>query len=217
MIFRTTLSLALLLLVSLYAPRVLAQAAWETPLQTQLTAFAEDSSPASLDRVSTTIERIAAANPDAWLPNYHAAYFQQLRHYYAGEDGCKPCIEAMDAYLTKAEDADNNSEVLTLRASYYQAMLNLHPMRAPYYGPKAGSILEQAVKADPNNPRAASLLGQNFYYTPAMFGGGSDVAAPHLKRAVELFATEATTERGLLPSWGAERASKMSEKALAEL
>jgi len=94
----------------------------------------------------------------------------------------------MDKFLEVAEKVDNNSEVLALRANYYQAKLQGSPMMAPYYGPKAGNILEVALNEDPTNPRAYLLMGQNLFYTPAMFGGGADKAKPFLEKAAALFA-----------------------------
>ena len=210
-----TLALVLSLLTSVTT--VLAQAAYEAPLRAQLAKAEAAQSADEMTALVPAFERIAAAHPDAWLPNYYAAHFNLLKHWTSGEDGCKPCLEKTDAFLAKAEAADNNSEVLTLRASYYQGMLQLHPMRAPYYGPKAGNLLEAAAEKDPSNPRAASLLGQNLYYTPAMFGGGADEARPHLARAVELFDAEAAdAERSdLLPDWGADRARGMHQKLAA--
>ena len=216
----TTLrSLALSFLLALASvSTVLAQAPYEAPLRTQLQKADAAQGADDIKTLVPTFERIAAANPDAWLPNYYAAHFNLLEHWMSGEDGCEPCLEKTDAFLEKAEAAEaNNAEVMTLRASYYQGMLQMHPMRAPYYGPKAGSLLEAAAKADPTNPRAASLMGQNLYYTPAMFGGGADKAKPHMARAVALFDAEAAdAERDdLLPTWGAERARGMNEKLAA--
>ena len=207
----------LLLPLLLLSALATAQAPWEAPLRTQIEAFDSIDTKDELVAATGPVERIAAANPDAWLPNYYAAHLNLQQHWVAGEDGCEPCLEKVDAFLSAAEAAENNSEVLTLRASYYQAMLQLKPMRAPYYGPKAGSLLEEAVAADPTNPRAASLLGQNLYYTPRMFGGGADKAVPHLERAVELFAAEATDDErdDLLPTWGADRAHRMHGEAVA--
>ena len=214
---RFTSFFAALALLLATATAAHAQADWEAPLAAQLAAFEADASPATLDAVNAAVARIAAAHPDAWLPSYYAARTEQMRHRYAGDDGCAECVDAMDAHLAVAEAADNNSEVMTMRASYYQTMLGLHPMRAPFYGPKAGNLLERAIEADRTNPRAASLLGQNYYYTPAMFGGGVKLAAPLLERADVLYAAEAKTDRGLLPTWGAERNAAMSAKAAAEL
>ena len=216
--FRTTRLLVAAVLTLAAVGGVLAQAAWEAPLRAQLERIDADRTPETLRAVTPVIERIAASNPDAWLPNYYAAHFNLLDFWIGGSEACPTCLDEVDSYLEVAEAADANSEVKTLRASYYQAMLNEHPMRAPYYGPKAGNLLEAAAQADPTNPRAASLMGQNLYYTPAMFGGGAAKAAPHLARAVELFEAEAAAadRDPLLPRWGADRASSMHKKVSAE-
>ena len=197
---------------------LLAQAAWEAPLKAQLELIEAGDGPEVIKKAAPVIERIALGNPDAWIPNYYAARLALIEHYIAGEEGCIPCIEKVDKYLTIAEKADNNSEVMTMRASYYQTMLGIYPIRAPYYAPKASNSLEKAIAADPSNPRAHSLLGQNYYYTPAMFGGGPSKAAPHLAKAVELYEAEAAkTDRNyFLPTWGADRAKAMHGKAIAE-
>ena len=213
---RTTALALLLSLATSY--QVLAQAPWEAPLKTQIERLEAIETPAELATATATLERIAAANPEAWLPNYYAAHANLLQHWMAGEKGCETCLDKTWEWLDKAEaTAANNSEILTLRASYYQAMLNLKPMRAPYYGPKAGNLLEAAVKADPTNPRAASLMGQNLYYTPSMFGGGADKARPHMAKAVELFDAEAADagRDPMLPTWGAARAKAINQKLVA--
>lgn len=194
------------------------QAAWEAPLKAQLDNLAALTQNDQLAGLSPAFERIAVANKKAWLPNYYAAHINLLQHWAAKGEGCSPCLEKVDNFLSLAEEVEpKNSEVLTLRASYYQAMLNMYPMRAPFYGPKAGNLLEAAMKADPNNPRAASLMGQNLYYTPSMFGGGADKAKPYLERSVKLFEAEAavSSRNPLLPHWGAARAKAMLTTAVA--
>ena len=209
--------LAALVLAAAAVSTVLAQAPYAAPLRAQLAKADAVQSVDDIEALVPAFERMAAANPDAWLPNYYAAHFNLQQHWASGRGGCKPCLEKTDDFLATAEAANNNAEVQTLRASYYQGMLQLHPMRAPVYGPKAGTLLEAAAKADPDNPRAASLLGQNLYYTPEMWGGGADKARPHLERAVALFDAEAAdAERSdLLPRWGADRARGLYEKLAA--
>ena len=194
--------LALFLFIS--SSLVLAQAPWEAPLQAQLQRIDTAQNNDILAQVAPVIERIALANPDAWLPNYYAAHVSLLIHWTTGNNACEACVEKADAFLEKAEAADNNSEVLTMRARYYQAMLGLKPMRAPYYAPKASGILEQAQKLDPTNPRAAFVMGQNLYFTPKMFGGGEEAARPYFEQAGKLFDAEQLDENRskTLPSWG---------------
>ena len=204
----------LIVLIFVFANNFLnAQSAWEAPLQAQLTAGEQSKTVEELQLVASALERIALSNPTEWLPAYHAAYYNSQVFWRAGKKGCDACLDQMDKFLTTAEKLDNNSEVLALRANYYQAKLQGSPMLAPYYGPKASNILEVALTEDPNNPRALLLMGQNLFYTPAMFGGGADKAKPFLEKASKIFAA-ADTAPTILPSWGKYMSDQM-EKQLA--
>ena len=214
-ILTTFLTVALATFTKLHAT---AQAAWEAPLLAQIERVKQLSDDESLAPVAQTVERIAAANPTALWPNYYAAHYNLLLHWTSGDKGCAACVERADALINIAEKlAPNDSEIMTLRARYYQAMLGLHPMRAPFYGPKATNLLEAAVKRDPTNPRAQATLGSNLYYTPSMFGGGAEAARPHLQKAEELYAVEAThhIRANYLPNWGRGMNSSMLAKTTA--
>ncbi len=201
-----------IVLIALFANNFLtAQAAWEAPLQTQITTAQKAKTPNDLKTAIASLERIALSTPDEWLPAYHVAYFSSQLLWRFGKDNCDTCLDKMDKFLEVAEKADNNAEVLTLRANYYQAKLQDSPMMAPYYGPKAGNILQVALNIDPQNPRANLLMGQNLFYTPAMFGGGADKAKPFLEKAEKLFAAADKTTT-LQPAWGAYASDQMSKQ-----
>ena len=215
---RGALAAATLAVALAPAAPVLAQAPYEQALASQIARVEALTDDAGLADVVPVFERIAAANTGAWLPQYYAAHYNLLRHWTAGEDGCKPCVERADAYLTRAEATErDNAELMVMRARYYQAMTGLHPMRAPYYGPKATNMLEAAIELDPRNPRAAGVLGTNLYYTPSMFGGGAAAAHPHLARAAELYTAErANAGRAAhLPRWGAPQNADLLARATA--
>ena len=186
-----------------------AQATWETPLQAQLTAAEQAKTMEDIQVIAASIERIALSNPNEWLPAYHAAYYNGQVFWRSGKKDCDTCLDQMDKFLEVAEKVDNNSEILALRANYYQAKLQGSPMLAPYYGPKAGNILEVAINENPDNPRAYLLMGQNLFHTPAMFGGGADKAKPFLEKAAALFA-EAETTPSIQPSWGKRMSDQMA-------
>ena len=188
-----------------------AQAIWEAPLQAQLTAAKQAKTAEDLKPITATLERIALSNPNEWLPAYHAAYYNSQLFWRSGKKDCTTCLDQMDKFLEVAEKVDNNSEVLALRANYYQAKLQGSPMMAPYYGPKAGNILEVALNEDPTNPRAYLLMGQNLFYTPAMFGGGADKAKPFLEKAAALFAKADKTST-LQPAWGKRISDQMNRQ-----
>lgn len=201
----------LIVLIVVFANNFMtAQVSWEAPLQAQLTAAKQAKTPEELKVITSTIERIALSNPTEWLLAYHAAYYNSQIFWRSGKKGCDNCLEQMDKFLTVAEKLDNNSEVLTLRANYYQAKLQGSPMMAPYYGPKAGNILEVALNVDPKNPRALLLMGQNLFYTPAMFGGGADKAKPFLEKAAAIFAEADSTTPTIQPNWGKRESDRMS-------
>ena len=209
-------SFVLLALLISTLSTVLAQA-FRPALLAQISAANDAESTEQLREAANRLERIAATYPDAWLPQYHAANVQLWLHYANGEEGCETCLDKAWNFIDQAQKAkdfsgkQSESEILTLQASYYQAMLGLKPMRAPIYGPKAGKLLAQAIDLDSNNPRAQSLMGQNYYYTPAAFGGGIDKALPHMQKAVQLFEAEQAMEDRdrLLPAWGKPRAVAM--------
>lgn len=202
----------LIVLIVVFANNFLtAQVSWEAPLQAQVTAADQAKTVEDLQVITSTLERIALSNPTEWLPAYHAAYYNSQVFWRSGKKGCDACLDQMDKFLETAEKLDNNSEVLTLRANYYQAKLQGSPMMAPYYGPKAGNILAVALNVDPKNPRAHLLMGQNLFYTPAMFGGGADKAKPYLEKAKALFA-KADTTPSIQPSWGQRESDRMNKQ-----
>ena len=202
-----------IVLIALFANNFLtAQAVWEAPLQAQVTAAEQAKTAEELQVITSTIERIALSNPTEWLPAYHAAYYNSQVFWRAGEKGCDACLDQMDQFLETAEKIDNNSEVLVLRANFYQAKLQGSPIMAPYYGPKAGKILEVALNIDPKNPRAYLLMGQNLFYTPAMFGGGADKARPFLEKAAKLFAAVDQTTPTIQPNWGQRESNRMNKQ-----
>ena len=181
-------------------------------MQAQITAANNLKTVEDLKVITAAVERIALSNSAEWLPSYHAAYFNSQLLWRFGKEACNTCLDQMDKFLTTAEKANNNSEVLALRANYYQAKLQDSPMMAPFYGPKAGNILKVALNEDPNNPRANLLMGQNLFYTPEMFGGGLEKAKPYLEKARELFAEAAATTPSIQPSWGKYMSDQMGKE-----
>jgi len=192
------------------------QKAWEAPLTAQINKAQNSEKLEDLFMAVATMERIAYSEKEEWVPAYYAAYYNVAAFWRAGQDNvCTTCLEKMDEMLAIAEAVDNNDEVVTMRAYYYQTQLAVSPMKGPILGPKTTTLLYKAIEMNDKNPRAQLLLAQNLYYTPEMFGGGMEKAKPHLDQAVSLFAVENSTE-GLTPSWGKNdlaRFLKESEKS----
>lgn len=163
--------------------------------------------------LSNTFERIAKAEKDKWQPYYYAALQQILRCYKMQG----PEAKNIDTELNRADElianaeviSPNNSELICLKSMIATGRMMVDYMeRTAIYGPKATALLTEAIKLNPNNPRAYLLLGQNLYYTPSTFGGGKDKAKPVLEKSVQLYETfEPATE--LDPIWGKAMAASL--------
>ncbi len=163
--------------------------------------------------LSNTFERIAKAEKDKWQPYYYAALQQILRCYRMQGPEAKNIdveLNRADELLANAEVlSPNNSELTCLKSMIATGRMMVDPMTlSQTYGPKASQLLTEAIKQNSNNPRAYLLLGQNLFYTPAMFGGGKEKAKPVIEKSVQLFETfEPATE--LDPIWGKGMAASL--------
>ena len=82
------------------------------------------------------------------------------------------------------------------------------------YGMEAGTALENAKKADANNPRIYYLEGMSMFNTPPAYGGGKDKAKPLFERSVDLF-KKIKPASELHPKWGQSIAEDMLAKCNA--
>jgi len=161
-----------------------------------------------LQRVAHQMERIGNAESTEWLPYYYAsiAYVMMAaKEMQTNGDRVGEFVEHAEKHLEKTLALeDQNSEVLTLKGYVTMANIWVNPIvNGALYGPKAVMQFDQAIEANPENPRPYSLKAQNLYYTPAMFGGGAETAKPIFLKAKEKFATF-EPKSDIHPSWGEE-------------
>ena len=161
--------------------------------------------PTVLKQLDARLERAATVAPQDWLPRYYQAYARLITCFQSKEDG-----DVKDAYLDRAEAAltqarklgGDESELLVLQSYIYQARLGISPMlRSMKYSGMVTATLAQAKKLNPANPRIYLVEANNLYYTPAMFGGGADVAKPVYEEAKAHFAAFRPAS-ALAPNWG---------------
>lgn len=157
---------------------------------------------------ASKFERIAQKETSEWLPSYYAAYGYTIANYYVKSKKDK------DLYIDKAEllieDAEircvnPNHEIVMLKAYTLQARSNVNPpQRARKYAADVEALMKKVEDLNANNPRLYYMKGENYYYTPKMFGGGKDIAKPHFETALEKFAAF-VPESEIHPNWGKER------------
>lgn len=153
-----------------------------------------------------------------------------LAHYYAGLSYTLASHENQSAKLKDAlideaqrevdkalEINPDEPEMLILQAFVFQARIQVNPeIRGLTYSMKAGSLLQKAKKASPDNPRAQLLLAYNTYYTPAIVGGGPANALPMFIKAREKFNTYRTSFT-FAPQWGEQETIEMIDACRREI
>jgi hypothetical protein len=165
----------------------------------------------------------------AYFINSAAAQKQWLLYYYAGLSFIHASIKAKenrdkDLLIDKAQPMISKAfqlkpgepELHVLQAFLYQARIQVNPeMRGLSYSGKAETSLKKAVSADPENPRAWFLWGQNVYNTPSLFGGGAEKALPMFMKAKEGFRSFRPA-LPFMPVWGEPENQQMIAACLKE-
>ncbi len=173
--------------------------------------------PADMQNVIGRFERISLAEGQKWQAHYYLAYARINYSFWEKDGDRKDAIldEAQKSIDKALELKGDKSELFTLQAFLYQGRMQVSSMRGMTYSGKVTEILEKAILENPENPRAYFLLGQNIYYTPSMFGGGSKNALPKFQKAQELFAQK-NGGNGIEPKWGEKSNLRMIDNCKSE-
>ena len=165
----------------------------------------------SIEELQTSVnafERIASMEKDKWEPQYYAAFGYVLMATRESNPAKKDSYldQAQVAVKNAAAIAPNESEVVTMQGFVETIRLTVDPAsRGQQYSILATNTLSKAVKLNPENPRALSLLGQMQLGTARFFGSSTDEACSTISKAVEKFDTF-TSKNPLAPMWGKEEA-----------
>lgn len=150
-----------------------------------------------------TASASAAGRNDPWV-YYDLAYALHRRASGAIAEksrDAKPLVEEAIRAAARATilGADEHARALegALNGQYAAVGGALAPMR---FGPRALSLLDQAVAAAPNDARVALLNGITRVNAPRAFGGGPARAEAELRRAIRLYASDRNATP--LPTWG---------------
>lgn len=179
--------------------------------------------PVDWQAITNKLERIAAAEPDQWLPPYYLSYAAlqlAMQAMNQGDaEGVERYVKASEAYLEQAKTlTEMNSELKCQEGYVAQGYIWIDPMNnGPQYAGAAHAAYAAAAEMDPENPRPLALRGMLVLFTPEFFGGGADKAMPLLQGAEQLYGLESSKERGLLPSWGHGTNQWMLNRAQTQL
>lgn len=153
-------------------------------------------------------ERIAAAAPGQWLPNYDVALINTTTAFQTKEK------QTMEALLSKAQAALDvelakdpvNAELLVMQALIHTAWIVADPMNnAAALSGKVIEIYSTAQTIAPDNPRAVFGKAEFEMGGARYFGNDIQPMCKEVDRAIELFA-KFKPETALHPKWGLDRA-----------
>jgi hypothetical protein len=183
---------------------------YESGMNKALTQYQTAKTSQEMLAASALFERIGEAEKDKWLPFYYAALSNNMAAWMDEKADKDKFAEKSLALIEKAEALEkNNSEIYLLRQMAAVLQMSVNPMsRWQTYGATATEALENAKKANPNNPRIYFLEGQSIFNTPKAFGGGAKNAKPLFEQSVKLFETF-VPDSALHPNWGKEDATNM--------
>lgn len=148
--------------------------------------------------------------PKEWLPYYYAALCDILVAFQKKGREIDTWCDKADALIAKADSLKGDaSEIMVLRSMSASARINVNVLgRGQKYGGLAMSQAEQAIKANPANPRAYLQKGTAIYYTPELFGGGAKKAKPVLESAIDKYKSAKPASKQA-PAWGYDRAKQL--------
>jgi hypothetical protein len=167
------------------------------------TTYADMSAKAA---IGNKLVLIAKKYPEAWAPQFYAAYSRVQLSYFE-QDAAK-----RDAILDEAENyraeavrilGKDNTETEVLAATIANSRIGVNPQnRWQKYGKVFDEHLDKAKELNADNPRIYLQKGISKFYTPKMFGGGKKAAKPYFDKAADLFAKESKEDIDK-PYWGA--------------
>ena len=156
---------------------------------------------AKLDAAVALASRVAIAYPNDGLILHYQGYalYRQGLLWQQHQDAT-PIFERAHEVLTKSLSNRILPETHILLSSIDGQLIAKDPGRAMELGMASQSSTNAALRNGPANPRVWLMRGQAAMFTPSEYGGGLDVAEEYLKRAIELFASDAPKPGE--PAWG---------------
>jgi tetratricopeptide (TPR) repeat protein len=196
-----------------------AQNAYVTALAGAVTELQNARNPTELQTTINKLERIAGSETKEYPPRYYAAQGYIQMSFMEKEGGKKDqLLDRAQQHLDQALKLQpNESELYALQGFLHQGRISVDAMnRGQQYAGLAMQALEKAKTLNPENPRVYYLIGQNLFYTPAMFGGGPAAALPLLTQAKQKF-EQFKPASAVAPTWGLATNNILLEKCQANV
>ena len=168
----------------------------------------------ALQRAVNVFEKIGAAEPAKWEPQYYAAFGYvmmatretDMKKKDAYLDGAMRAVEKAKA-VVPAE-----SEIMALEAFIYMMRITVDPAsRGAELAPVAMQAFRKATALNPENPRALALMARMQYGSAQFFGASTAEACALVEKALTKFENY-EPENPLAPTWGKPMAESLKQQ-----
>ena len=160
--------------------------------------------PEDFQSAVNAFERIAQKESDKWEPLYYAGYGYLIMAIQEKEPTKKDMLldKALEVITKAASIKPNESEIVALTGFVHMIRVTVDPAsRGQQYSGLAFQEFSKAVRLNPENPRALSLLAQMQYGTAQFFNSSTAEACATNVTAIEKFTTY-KNDNPLAPAWG---------------
>jgi hypothetical protein len=185
---RTNLKYSIVLFAVMLSVNVLAQSqSYKEAMKKQVIAFNSAKGINRFQKVADGFSTIALSEKKEWLPFYYAGLCNVLIAFEINRSDIDVYCDKAEIFSRKADSLNkNNSEIAVLKSMIAAARILVNEKaRAQKYGMQSAKYANEAIKLNPDNPRAYLLKAQNMLHTPEALGGGIKKAKPVLETALE--------------------------------
>ena len=156
-------------------------------------------------------DRIAAAEPNEWLPNYYIAQMNSLKTWEEKDPKIvKAQLDKAQEYLNSAVGlTKDNVDVLVLQAQIYTNWVAFDGMTyGMKYSAKITDLYNTAYRLAPDNPMVLLSRAEWNMGSARYFGQDTKPFCKDIEKAIELF-PNFKPESAFHPNWGKERAEEV--------
>jgi hypothetical protein len=193
------------LLVSSIFVSVNGQSKYETEMTKALTSFSQAQTADDMEKSAQHFDRIAKVEKENWLPLYYAMFIRTLNAFSMEKNAALKKVDELEGLYSSLETLKGDqSEILTLRGLFRTVKVAKDPMT--YGMTLSGAIIkdyEDALKLNPNNPRAMYLMAQYNMGGAEFWGKDPKSYCPQIEKAKTLYPAEAPQDFN--PKWGEQQ------------
>jgi hypothetical protein len=169
-------------------------------------------------QISSLAAKANRTRADILLFGLAAYRVADLKLLKGDKDGASAVLSSAASVLKARLEKGRDAELGALLGMIYGLQIRISPIRGMWLGAAADRVLEEAMAAEPNNPRPHLAAGVNLLNKPSSFGGGPKGALAQLQQAIKLYSGAAAAKTDADGAcWGSDDATLTLARAKLKL